>query len=75
LVNGFSFESHPQNVLARFDLKSGQLVGFVVRDYGGIKHHQDTLFESTGERAEVLKDNVTEAKNLIEVRHMSNFPL
>ncbi|CAI2165170.1 487_t:CDS:2 [Funneliformis geosporum] len=67
LVNGFSFESHLQNVLARFDSKSGQLVGFVVRDYGGIKHHQDTLFASIGERANVLKDNVTEAKDLIEV--------
>ncbi|CAG8495223.1 1781_t:CDS:2 [Funneliformis mosseae] len=75
LVNGFSFESHQQNVLARFDSKSGQLVGFVVRDYGGIKHHQDTLFASIGERVDVLKDNVTEAKNLIEVSHMSSILL
>ncbi|GBB83366.1 hypothetical protein RclHR1_01010007 [Rhizophagus clarus] len=67
IVNGFSFEAHPQNVLARFDSKSGEIVGFVVRDYGGIKHHQDILFETTGERADVLKDNCTEAKNLQEV--------
>ena len=71
-VNGFSFEAHLQNVLARFDSKSGELVGFAVRDYGGIKHLQDTLFESIGERADVLKDNVTEAKNLFEVRHTSS---
>ena len=67
LVNGFSFEAHLQNVLARFDSKSGQLIGFVVRDNGGIKHHQETLFASTGERADVLKDNMTEAKDLLEV--------
>ncbi|CAG8702241.1 6530_t:CDS:2 [Dentiscutata erythropus] len=67
LHNGFSFEAHAQNVLARFDPSSGQLIGFVVRDFGGIKHHQDTLFASTGLRANVLKDNCTEAKDLVEV--------
>ena len=36
-------------------------------DYGGIKYYQDTLFASTGERADVLKDNHTETKNLLEV--------
>ncbi|KAF0558613.1 IucC family-domain-containing protein [Gigaspora margarita] len=67
LHNGLSFEAHSQNVLARFDSASGQLIGFVVRDFGGIKYHQDTLFASTGLRANMLKDNVTDAKDLIEV--------
>jgi siderophore synthetase component len=71
-VNGFSFEAHLQNVLARFDPKSGELVGFVVRDFGGIKHHQDTLFESTGEIADVLEDSFTEAKDILEVWHVIN---
>ncbi|CAB4374654.1 unnamed protein product [Rhizophagus irregularis] len=66
-VNGFSFEAHLQNVLARFDSKSGELVGFVVRDFGGIKHHQDTLFESIGERVDVLEESFTEAKDFPEV--------
>ena len=67
MVNAFSFEAHSQNVLARFDSKSGQLIGFIVKDYGGIKYYQDTLFASTEERADVLKDNHTETKNLLEI--------
>lgn len=70
-VNGFSFEAHLQNVLARFDSKSGELVGFVVRDFGGIKHHQDTLFESIGERVDVLEESFTEAKDFPEVWHVT----
>ncbi|GET03085.1 hypothetical protein RCL_jg8271.t1 [Rhizophagus clarus] len=66
-VNGFTFEAHLQNVLARFDSKSGELVGFVVRDFGGIRLHQDTLFESIGEKADVLKESYTEVKTSLEV--------
>ncbi|CAG8584092.1 1461_t:CDS:2 [Cetraspora pellucida] len=67
LYNGVSFESHQQNVLARFDPCSEQLVGFVVRDFGAIKLHQDTLFSSTGLRANLLKDSSIEANDLLEV--------
>ncbi|MCO5595173.1 hypothetical protein L7F22_049212 [Adiantum nelumboides] len=60
---GVGFEAHLQNVLARFRRKSDgdgagvqnedgcsswELVGFAVRDLGGIKVHQPTLQEATG---------------------------
>ncbi|CAG8518957.1 9676_t:CDS:2 [Dentiscutata erythropus] len=67
LYNGVAFESHQQNVLARFDPCSEQLVGFVVRDFGALRFHQDTLFSSIGIRANLLKDSSIEAKDLLEV--------
>ncbi|KAJ9069234.1 hypothetical protein DSO57_1020679 [Entomophthora muscae] len=45
--HGFSFEAHLQNTLARFDANNN-LVGFCVRDFGGIKAHAPTLLQSTG---------------------------
>ncbi|KAF5366545.1 hypothetical protein D9758_008969 [Tetrapyrgos nigripes] len=48
LTNGVAFEAHPQNVLARFALEEPhQLLGFVIRDFGGIRVHPETLFSST----------------------------
>ncbi|TFL04150.1 hypothetical protein BDV98DRAFT_361879 [Pterulicium gracile] len=35
--NGVASECHPQNTLARFDMKTGQLLGFIIRDFGGIR--------------------------------------
>lgn len=46
--NGVSFEAHAQNVLARFDVATGEPLGFVVRDLGGLRIHPDTLRKSTG---------------------------
>ncbi|KAL0954600.1 hypothetical protein HGRIS_003560 [Hohenbuehelia grisea] len=48
LNNGVAFEAHAQNVLARFDTRSGELLGFVVRDLGGLRIHPGTLRQSTG---------------------------
>ncbi|KAF0451179.1 IucC family-domain-containing protein [Gigaspora margarita] len=67
LYNGVSLEAHLQNVLARFDPHSEQLVGFVFRDFGALRFHQDTLYSSTGIRVNLLKDNVAEAYDLDEV--------
>lgn len=46
--NGVAFEAHAQNVLARFDIATGNLLGFVVRDIGGLRIHPPTLRQSTG---------------------------
>ncbi|CAG8541784.1 5726_t:CDS:2 [Diversispora eburnea] len=64
LDNGFSFEAHPQNVLARFN--DTKLNGFVIRDFGGVRFHQETLRKSIGQRINVLEGSATQAKNLIE---------
>ncbi|KAF5359778.1 hypothetical protein D9756_003207 [Leucocoprinus leucothites] len=48
LKNGVAFECHPQNCVARFDLKTKELKGFIIRDFGGLKIHPPTLLETTG---------------------------
>jgi len=46
--NGVSLEAHAQNILVRLDSSTGEPLGFVVRDLGGLRIHPDTLRESTG---------------------------
>lgn len=50
LIDGVGFEAHPQNTLVRFSLntKPPRILGFVIRDFGGIRVHPETLRESTG---------------------------
>ncbi|KAI7906507.1 IucC family-domain-containing protein [Cokeromyces recurvatus] len=67
LENGVAFEAHGQNTLARFDRKTGQLKGFVIRDFGGIKVHNETLKKSTGCEIDVLPDSCVEAHTIDEV--------
>ncbi|KAI5062268.1 hypothetical protein GOP47_0022807 [Adiantum capillus-veneris] len=82
--HGVSFEAHLQNVLARFRRKCGgdpvaddgctdwELVGFTVRDLGGIKVHQTTLRKTTGglqvevwnEEASVIARDVEEVHDV-----------
>ncbi|KAF5345677.1 hypothetical protein D9758_013059 [Tetrapyrgos nigripes] len=45
--NGVAFEAHGQNALARFDSKTRQLLGFIVRDFGGVHIHPPTMKSST----------------------------
>jgi siderophore synthetase component len=47
IVNGVAFEAHPQNTLARFDIQTRELKGFVIRDFGGLRVHPPTLIAST----------------------------
>lgn len=67
LENGLAFEAHGQNTLARFDRKTGQLKGFVIRDFGGVKVHRDTLRASTGCELDLMPDSCVEAFTLDEV--------
>lgn len=47
IANGVAFEAHPQNVLARFDIGTKELKGFVIRDFGGLRVHERSVIEST----------------------------
>jgi len=48
LCNGVAFECHPQNCVARFDIQSKELKGFIILDFGGLRIHPPTLKASTG---------------------------
>lgn len=62
-----AFEAHGQNTMCRFDRKTGELKGFVVRDFGGVKVHNETLKKSCGVELDVLPDSCVVAHSLDEV--------
>ncbi|KAF8942470.1 hypothetical protein BGZ52_012558, partial [Haplosporangium bisporale] len=72
IEHGFAFEAHQQNTLVRLpipqpgDNSPVYPCGFIVRDFGGIKVHQETLFKSTGMRVPVLPGNRCEVTDLKE---------
>jgi siderophore synthetase component len=55
LHNGVAFECHPQNCVARFDLKTKELKGFIIRDFGGLRVHRESLRASTGVELDFLE--------------------
>ncbi|KAF8348962.1 IucC family-domain-containing protein [Amanita rubescens] len=65
--NGVAFEFHPQNCLARFDLKTKELRGFIIRDFGGIRIHPETLYASTGVELDCLPGHSIAVPNLDDV--------
>ncbi|KAI9300073.1 hypothetical protein BJ944DRAFT_171418 [Cunninghamella echinulata] len=67
LINGVAFEAHGQNTLARFDKKTGLLKGFVIRDFGGVKVHRETLKKSAGVDIDVLPESCVVAETKDEV--------
>ncbi|RKP40203.1 IucC family-domain-containing protein, partial [Dimargaris cristalligena] len=71
IEHGFAFEAHQQNTLMRYDPTTGDIKGFMVRDFGGIKAHQDTLFQTTGMRMEAIPDGCAEAESLKEVYNLA----
>ncbi|KZT57956.1 hypothetical protein CALCODRAFT_550316 [Calocera cornea HHB12733] len=64
--DGVAFEAHGQNTMTRFDITTGELVGFAIRDFGGIKVHQPTLERSIGRRLEVLPDDAVGTEDLYD---------
>ncbi|KAJ7650718.1 IucC family-domain-containing protein [Roridomyces roridus] len=54
LKNGVVFEAHAQNCLLRFDIATGELRGFVLRDLGGLRIHPETMNSSLGTNFEFL---------------------
>ncbi|KAJ2708377.1 hypothetical protein H4R19_004773 [Coemansia spiralis] len=68
IVNhGFAFEAHQQNALLRIDARTGELRGFLVRDFGGIMVHRPTFRASTGADIDMLPDSSTDAHSLDQV--------
>lgn len=67
IKNGVTFEAHAQNVLARFDVVTKELRGFVIRDLGGLRIHPPTLRESTGIDFQFLSGHVVATKTLGEI--------
>ncbi|KAH9481479.1 NRPS-independent siderophore synthetase rfs [Psilocybe cubensis] len=65
--NGVAFEAHAQNILARFDLETGQLQGFIFRDLGGLRIHPETLRNSTGVDFQFLPGHCVATKSLEEI--------
>jgi len=57
LVHGIAFEGHGQNTLVRFDKQTGSLIGFVFRDFGGLRVHVPTLLASTGVMLDTLPNH------------------
>ena len=67
LENGVAFEAHGQNTMCRFDKHTGELKGFVIRDFGGVKVHNPTLKETCGVELDVLPDSCVVAHTMDEV--------
>ncbi|KAJ2452765.1 hypothetical protein GGF42_003953 [Coemansia sp. RSA 2424] len=65
--HGFAFEAHPQNCLLRIGAETGDIRGFIVRDFGGIKVHLPAFVRSTGVDIAMLPDASTKAKSMDEV--------
>ncbi|KAG0333971.1 hypothetical protein BG000_008756, partial [Podila horticola] len=72
IEHGFAFEAHLQNTLVRLPIPQPgddspvYPCGFIVRDFGGIAVHQETLFKSTGMRVPALPGNRWEVADLKE---------
>ena len=65
--NGVAFEFHAQNTLARFDLKTKELRGFIIRDLEAVRIHPETLYASTGVKLDCPagnRQNVSELDRL-----------
>ena len=68
LEDGVSFEAHSQNTVARFSLAPPhELLGFVIRDFGGLRVHPPTLLKSTGVTLDVVPGHSIIADTLDEV--------
>lgn len=64
--NGVAFEAHAQNMLARFDVSTGRLLGFVIRDLGGLRIHPPTLKKSIGTDFKFLEGHCVATATLEE---------
>ncbi|KAF8972124.1 IucC family-domain-containing protein [Flammula alnicola] len=67
LHNGVAFECHPQNCVARFDIETKELKGFIVRDFGGLRVHPQTLKATTGVDIDFLAGHSIIASTLDDV--------
>lgn len=67
IQNGVAFECHPQNCVARFDARTKELKGFIIRDFGGIKVHPPTLKKTTGVDIDFVEGHSIVTRDLDDV--------
>ena len=67
LNHGIAFEAHGQNTMVRFDRNTGELKGFVIRDFGSIRVHNETLKQSCGVGLDTLPDSPVFADSMTAV--------
>jgi len=64
--HGFGLEAHGQNMLARFS-DAGELVGFAVRDFGGVMIDLEMYKRTTGHAIDLKEGSTIVASSLDEV--------
>ncbi|KAJ2924638.1 hypothetical protein H1R20_g12449, partial [Candolleomyces eurysporus] len=67
VTNGVAFEAHAQNVLVRVHRTTGELLGFVIRDLGGLRIHPPTLRHSIGVNFQFLPKHCVATETLEEI--------
>ncbi|KAF4613555.1 hypothetical protein D9613_007629 [Agrocybe pediades] len=67
LHNGVAFECHPQNCVARFDAQTKEIKGFIIRDFGGLRVHPETLKSTTGVDIDFMEGHSIIASTLDDV--------
>ena len=67
VTNGVAFEAHAQNLLLRVNRYTGELLGFVIRDLGGLRIHPETLRRTTGVDFQFLPDHCIATETLEEI--------
>lgn len=67
VTNGVAFEAHAQNVLVRVNKETGTLLGFVIRDLGGMRVHPETLCQSIGADFHFLPEHCIATETLEEI--------
>ncbi|KAF8633234.1 hypothetical protein AX15_001463 [Amanita polypyramis BW_CC] len=65
--NGVAFEAHAQNMLVRFNSHTKDVLGFVIRDLGGLRIHPATLRHSTGIDFQFLPGHCVATETLEEI--------
>lgn len=66
MLAGLSFEAHAQNSLLVYSTDA-QLIGFAIRDFGGIKIHPRMIMEKVGLDIKVMEGSAILAKDEEEV--------
>ncbi|KZP16436.1 hypothetical protein FIBSPDRAFT_60135 [Athelia psychrophila] len=72
LLEGFGFDVHGQNCILHYEVSTGKLLGFSIRDLADVRVHQPTFEAATGHRVNLIPDNCNEAADSQEL-HCKTF--
>lgn len=64
LKHGFAFEPHGQNTLARFNKHTRELIGFAIRDLGGVLIHREQFEKTTPFQLDILPGSRTATNDI-----------